>query len=210
MESFYKLLDMALSDGILTPKERELLLIKAKELNMDEIEAEMLIESKLSAIQTQEKNTENKSDGFLISDEELILRTTKWVNRISEKSLKIEVERFPKIEGDSNKYQNYLDQGSDVLKKLNSSGMITSVAGLVPGVGSVVKAGLKLSGAQGPENLNNNQIREIADNYLLILELRAKNNETIANKYGSLLEKYKEQVSLFEKNNKKGFRGLFS
>ncbi|TXI63490.1 MAG: hypothetical protein E6Q46_07790 [Flavobacterium sp.] len=158
----------------------------------------------------KKKNTEEKSDGFLISDEELILRTTKWVNRISEKSLKIEVERFPRIDGDSGKYQNYFDQVSDVLKKLNSFGMITSVEGLLPGVGNLVKAYLKLSGAQGLENLVNNQIRKIADNYLLILELRAKNNEIIANKYESLLEKKKKQVSLFEKNNKKGFKGLFS
>jgi hypothetical protein len=44
MEQFYKLLKLALADGELSIKERELLLMKATQLGIDVIEAEMIIE----------------------------------------------------------------------------------------------------------------------------------------------------------------------
>jgi hypothetical protein len=44
---------------------------------------------------------------------------------------------------------------------------------------------------------------------LLILELRALNNEFMQMKFKDLSDKYKSQLSLIESENKKGLRGLF-
>ena len=85
MEQFYKLLKLALADGELSIKERELLLMKATQLGIDVIEAEMIIEGEISIFNKSLTETDEESDGFLISNEELILRTTKWVNKKKKK-----------------------------------------------------------------------------------------------------------------------------
>jgi len=208
VEKFYKLLELALEDGKITQNERELLLKKAAQLGMDEIEAEMIIEGGLSKFKESTTTLVEETDGFLISNEELLLRTTKWVNRISEKSLKVEIERFPRIREDARMYQKYLDEGADILKKINL-GMVGKVAGMVPGVGNVIKSGLNLVGVNNLQKIDHKEIRDIADSYLLILELRSKNNELLKLKFVDLKDKYKEQLHLFENCNKKGLRGLF-
>lgn len=50
MEQFYKLLALALADGELQQNEKALLLKKAQQLGLDEIEAEMIIEGELSKL----------------------------------------------------------------------------------------------------------------------------------------------------------------
>jgi len=208
MEQFYKLLALALEDGKITQSERELLLKKALQLGMDEIEAEMIIEGQLSKFRESTKTLLEETDGFLISNEELLLRTTKWVNRVSEKNIKVEIERFPRIKEDAKMYQKYLDGGADIFKKINSS-IVGDVAGMVPGVGNVIKSGLNLVGVNNLQKIDHKEIVELADQYLLILELRSKSNELLESKYNDLKDKYKEQLCLFEISNKKGLRGLF-
>ena len=207
MEEFEKLLKYALSDGIITDKERELLMKKAKAMNIDEIEAEMIIEGKLSEVTAKLEAAKETQDGFMISNEDLLLRTTKWVNRISEKKVKVEVERFPRIDKDTKDYHKYLDASSDVVGKLGD------VAGMIPGLGlvagGVVKGVINIAGVGGPQKLDNKQIREIADKYLMILELRSKMDEHLLSKYNSLQESYKQQFTIFNESNKKGFGKFF-
>ena len=107
MEQFYKLLELALADGELSDKEKELLLMKATQLGIDVIEAEMIIEGKISMLNKSIEETSLESDGFLISNEELLIRTTKWVNLISEKSIKVEIESFPRLKEDTKAYHKY-------------------------------------------------------------------------------------------------------
>ena len=59
------------------------------------------------------------------------------------------------------------------------------------------------------QKIENKEIREIADKYLLILELRALKSEFILMKFKDLNDKYKSQLNLIETENKKGIRGLF-
>jgi hypothetical protein len=208
MKQFYKLLALALEDGKITQSERELLLKKALQLGMDEIEAEMIIEGQVSKCRESTKTLLEETDGFLISNEELLLRTTKWVNRVSEKNIKVEMERFPRIKEDSKMYQKYLDESADIFKKINS-GIVGNVAGMVPGVSNLIKSGLTLVGVNNLQKIDQKEIRAIADRYLLILELRSKKNQVLELKFKNLKETYKEQIHLHETNNKKGLRDLF-
>jgi hypothetical protein len=209
MEQFYKLLELALVDGELSNKEKDLLLTKATQLGIDDVEAKMIIEGELSKFNKSIVETSLDSDGFLISNEELLLRTTKWVNRISEKSIKIEIESFPRLKQDTKAYHKYTDEASAILNKINSS-KIVNIVGMMPGVGNILKAGLTLGGVNKVQKIENKEIIEIADKYLLILELRSLNNEFILKKLNELKDNYKVQISLIQNKNKTGLRGLFS
>ena len=48
MKNFKRLITLALKDGKITEKERELILKKANNLGIDEIEAEMVLEGMIS------------------------------------------------------------------------------------------------------------------------------------------------------------------
>jgi hypothetical protein len=209
MEQFYKLLGLALADGELSDKEKELLLMKATQLGIDDVEAEMIIEGELSKLNKSITETSLESDGFLISNEELLLRTTKWVNRISEKSIKVEIESFPRLQENTKAYHKYTDEASNILNKINSS-KIVNIAGMMPGVGTLLKAGLTLGGVNKVQKIENKEIIEIADKYLLILELRSLNDKFILKKFNDLKDNYKSQISLIQNKNKTGLRGLFS
>ena len=206
MEQFYKLLKLALADGELSIKERELLLIKASQLGIDVIEAEMIIEGEISMLNKSIPDTYEESDGFLISNEELLLRVTKWVNRVSEKSIKVEIEPFPRLKEETKSYHKYTDEGTAILNKINSS-KIVNIAGMMPGVGSIIKVGLTLGGVNKVQKIENKDIIEITDKYLLILELRSLKNEVMLMKYNELNDLYKSK--LIENNTKKGFFNLF-
>uniref|UniRef100_UPI0037C0709C hypothetical protein n=1 Tax=Flavobacterium sp. TaxID=239 RepID=UPI0037C0709C len=190
MEQFYKLLKLALADGELSIKERELLLMKASQLGIDVIEAEMIIEGEISMLNKSLPDTSEESDGFLISNEELLLRVTKWVNRVSEKSIKVEIEPFPRLKEDTKSYHKYTDEGTAILNKINSS-KIVNIAGMMPGVGSIIKVGLTLGGVNKVQKIENKDIIEITDKYLLILELRSLKNEIMLMKYNELNDLYK-------------------
>lgn len=206
MEQFYKLLKLALADGELSIKERELLLMKASQLGIDVIEAEMIIEGEISMLNKSLPETYEESDGFLISNEELLLRVTKWVNRVSEKSIKVEIEPFPRLKEDTKSYHKYTDEGTAILNKINSS-KIVNIAGMMPGVGSIIKVGLTLGGVNKVQKIENKDIIEITDKYLLILELRSLKNEIMLMKYNELNDLYKSKI--IENNNKKGLFNLF-
>lgn len=150
----------------------------------------------------------SESDGFLISNEELLLRTTKWVNRISEKSIKVEIEPFPRLKEDNKSYHKYLDEGSAILNKINTS-KIVNIVGMIPGAGTILKVGLTLGGVKKVQKLEQKEIIEIVDKYLLILELRATKSEFMQIKFKDLNDKYKSQLNLIEIKSKKGIKGLF-
>jgi hypothetical protein len=206
MEQFYKLLKLALADGELSIKERELLLMKTSQLGIDVIEAEMIIEGEISMLNKSLPETYEESDGFLISNEELLLRVTKWVNRVSEKSIKVEIEPFPRLKEETKSYHKYTDEGTAILNKINSS-KIVNIAGMMPGVGSIIKVGLTLGGVNKVQKIENKDIIEITDKYLLILELRSLKNEIMLMKYNELNDLYKSKI--IENNNKKGLFNLF-
>ena len=77
----------------------------------------------------------------------------------------------------------------------------------MPGVGSLIKVGLTLGGVNKVQKIENKDIIEITDKYLLILELRATKSELMLLKFKELNDIYKSKLS--ENNNKKGFLNLF-
>ena len=73
MKNFKRLITLALKDGKITDKERELILKKANNLGIDEIEAEMVLEGMISDYDNgikNEKSVEINPDGYAIEDAE--------------------------------------------------------------------------------------------------------------------------------------------
>lgn len=193
-----KIVKIALKDGIITEKEREIIFKKAESLGIDEFEAEMIMEGMLP----DDSHSANQPiDGFNISNEELLLRVQKWVDLSTENNIKIEVEAFPKIDKDITQIEKYLDVGSDLLNKISSSNLL-SVAGRVPGIGMAMKLGGKMM--SNTKKMKNDEILEITNKYLIILELRAKADSFMKVKHEEFKNKF-EQKQHEMKNKKKGW-----
>ena len=213
MNELKKLITLALKDGIITDKERELILKKASNLGIDGIEAEMVLEGMISdhenGIKT-EKSVEINPDGYSIEDAELIMRSTKWVNRCSENNIETEILEFPKLIADESNFIKKLDGVLDVTGNIASKIAKTGMVALkfVPGVGGIIGGVINnISDSKELVYLDNKEIRELAKSYLMILELRSSKNIILANKYTELNAKYQEQIKAY--NNKGFFKKLF-
>lgn len=214
MKKLKKLITLALNDGEISDREQELILKKASNLGIDEIEAEMVLEGMISdhenGIKT-EKSEEINPDGYAIEDAELIMRTTKWVNRCSENNIETKVLEFPKLIADESKFMKKLDGALDVTGNIASKIAKTSIGGalkFVPGVGGVIGDVIdNISDSGELKQLDNKEIRELAKQYLMILELRCSKNTILTNKYTDLNAKYEEQIEKY--NNKGFFKKLF-
>ena len=214
MKKLKKLITLALKDGKISDKERELILKKASNLGIDEIEAEMVLEGMITdhenGIKT-EKPVEINPDGYSIEDAELIMRTTKWVDRCSENNIKTKVLEFPKLIADESNFMKKLDGALDVTGNIASKIAKTGIGGalkFVPGLGGIIGGVISnISDSTSLVDLDNKEIRELAKQYLMILELRASKNTILANKYTELNAKYEEQIKTY--NNKGFFKKLF-
>ena len=214
MKNFKRLITLALKDGKITEKERELILKKANNLGIDEIEAEMVMEGMISDYDNgikNEKSVEINPDGYSIEDAELIMRTTKWVNRCSENNIETKVLEFPKLIADESKFMKKLDGALDVTGNIVSKIAKTGIGGalkFVPVVGGVIDDVIdNMSDSGELKQLDNKEIRELAKQYLMILELRCSKNTILTNKYTDLNAKYEEQIEKY--NNKGFFKKLF-
>ncbi|WOC40719.1 hypothetical protein [Polaribacter sp. HL-MS24] len=215
MKKLKKLITLALKDGKISDKERELILKKASSLGIDEIEAEMLLEGMISdhenGIKKTEKPVEMNPDGYSIEDAELIMRTTKWVDRCSENNIKTKVLEFPKLIADESNFMKKLDGALDVTGNIASKIAKTGIGGalkFVPYLGGVIGGVISnISDSKSLVDLDNKEIRELAKQYLMILELRSSKNTILANKYTELNAKYEEQIKTY--NNKGFFKKLF-
>jgi len=215
MKKLKKLITLALKDGKISDKERELILKKASNLGIDEIEAEMVLEGMISdhenGIKKTEKPVEINPDGYSIEDAELIMRTTKWVDRCSENNIKTKVLEFPKLIADESNFIKKLDGALDVTGNIASKIAKTGIGGalkFVPGLGGIIGGVISnISDSTSLVDLDNKEIRELAKQYLMILELRASKNTILANKYTELNAKYEEQIKTY--NNKGFFKKLF-
>ena len=214
MKNFKRLITLALKDGKITEKERELILKKANNLGIDEIEAEMVLEGMISDYDNgikNEKSVEINPDGYAIEDAELIMRTTIWVNRCSENNIETKVLEFPKLIADESKFMKKLDGALDVTGNIVSKIAKTGIGGalkFVPGVGGVIGDVIdNISDSGELKQLDNKEIRELAKQYLMILELRCSKNTILTNKYTDLNAKYEEQIEKY--NNKGFFKKLF-
>ena len=214
MKNLKKLITLALNDGEISDREKELILKKASNLGIDEIEAEMVLEGMISdhenGIKT-EKSEEINPDGYAIEDAELIMRTTKWVNRCSENNIETKVLEFPKLIADESKFMKKLDGALDVTGNIVSKIAKTGIGGALkffPVVGGVINDVIdNMSDSGELKQLDNKEIRELAKQYLMILELRCSKNTILTNKYTDLNAKYEEQIEKY--NNKGFFKKLF-
>ena len=215
MKKLKTLITLALKDGKISDKERELILKKASNLGIDEIEAEMVLEGMISdhenGIKKTKKPVEINPDGYSIEDAELIMRTTKWVDRCSENNIRTNVLEFPKLIADESNFMKKLDGVLDVTRNIASKIAKTGIGGalkFLPGLGGVIGGVISnISDSTSLVDLDNKGIRELAKHYLMILELRSSKNTILANKYTELNAKYEEQIKTY--NNKGFFKKLF-
>ena len=205
-QEFERLLKIALKDGIITDKEREILLRKAESLEMDMDEAELIIEAAISPMPekttptptpNEVQKSQAKTDAYDITDDELIIRSNKWVNLCSEKIYKGEFEKFPKIRQNESGSEKYLKMGSNLLNSVLQFSPEVQAASLLINERFKKKTELK-----------NDQIKELAEAYLLILEKRGLNDEYLSIKHFELKEKFEQKLEEYmTKQQKKGFWG---
>lgn len=208
---FQKLLELAYSDGVLTEAENALLLKKAKQLGMDEIEAELIIAN------YQPASSAIKSDNYDISNEELLQRLSSFSQHINSASAQIQLYPFPMLVEGSNKISSSLSTGRKALAAVLKGDIINetlSVAGKttkVPGgklAGKLVGKGIsglakKVAGVE-LKKLSQQEIIELVESYLVILELRKVSNETLSKKFD-----YFTQLVQNAKQNPIKKKGLF-
>ena len=212
MEEFEKLLLLPASDGVITDREKELLLTKAEQLGIDLIEAEMLIEN---AITEQPKEMPKApTDGYDISDAELLKRIQKWVDLSLKDKEKVMVEAFPTLLSDSTKLSGTLSKGQKAIDQIKDSGIIdaaANVAGIIPGGGFLAKkiGGAAVNGVLGALSstkemkLTNEEIVGIAKQYLLILDQRKQDNQWLVEKYTELKQELQTNNNTYNGSKKK-------
>ena len=212
MEEFKKLLQVAAADGVITDREKELLLKKAESLGIDIIEAELLIENSIN----NEPNTNSKtpSDGYDISDSELLKRIQKWVDLSLKAKEKVMVEPFPTLVSEATKLSTTLSQGQKAIGQIKDSGIIdaaANVAGVIPGAGFLTKkiGGAVVNGILGSLSstkemkLTNEEIVGTAKQYLLILDQRKQDNSWLSDKYTELKKELENNINTYNESTKK-------
>ena len=211
-QEFQKLLELAYSDGVLTEAENTLLLKKAKQLGMDEIEAELII-----ANYQPEQKSESPSDNYDISNEELIQRLTSYCKHLQSATSQIQLDPFPMLIDKSNKISSGFSTGRKVLAGALKGDIISetlSVAGKatrIPGAklgGKLVGKGIsgiakKVVGVES-KKLNQDEVIALVESYLVILEMRKGQSELLSSKY----EDFSQQVTAAKVNPVKK-KGLF-
>lgn len=250
-EQLEKIIELALVDGIVTEKEREIILRKAEKLGLDIDEVEMYLENRISSLtnnsKTKEEKTENveenTTDKFEITDGELVKRCEFWVNLTKEKKYEGVVDIFPKENTKANKYleqagdaiTKFGEKHGDKIVKANDSIVGKTLVTVVKGVNYVVPTVLgdaisetsdvisehgNSPKTNKPEieeqtvkiEIDNEEICELARNYMDILRIRTVKSTELKNKYidlTSLLEinkkKYEDSIGLFGRSFNKLF-----
>lgn len=192
---FERFLKIATADSIITDNERAILLRKAETLGMDMDEAELIIESYSQIASETTKLSDSQEKIYDITDEELLIRSNKWVNLCNEKLYKGVVEKFPEISKKQN-IEKYLKLGTDIFSGIaffNPTGKALQITKyLLNGNKSIV--------------LKNTEIQSIAEAYLLLLEKRGVDNSFLSDKHAELKLKMENKLKEVKQG---GFRGFF-
>ena len=188
---FEKLLVLAYSDGVLTDAENTLLLKKAAQLGIDEIEAELIIANYQPGSQTNES-----TDNYDISNEDLLQRLSRYSLHLNSHKAEIQMDPFPMILDGTNKLTKGISNGrkalagalkGDILSdSLSVAGKFTSIPGGKIG-GKIVGKGVsalakKVVGAE-LKKLNQQEIIELVESYLIILEMRKESSQMLSTKF---------------------------
>jgi hypothetical protein len=207
MQEFDLLIKLAIAEGKITDSKRELLMRSASDMGIDLIEAKKRIDDAL-------KTNKSSNDGYGITDVELVRRTQKWVQLASEDKVLVVVESFPKHESSITKLGKVIQKGQKAIGDIQESRVIDAVANtakVIPGVGSV--GGRIVSGlAKGITNslgdkkemkVSNQEIVNMANQYLLIFELRKTNDPWLNEKYQELRNELERRMKVFQEAKKK-------
>jgi hypothetical protein len=182
---FKQQIENLLEKGEITPKEREILLRKAEKLGLDvddfELELEHLITKTL--ISTQ------RIDRYNISNEELLIRTSKWIQLVLQKTYIGEVEPFPEINQEINLKNSALKVGEFLVNIFDKGNPLLS------GIVFLKSLGKK------PE-LKHQEIVLIAEKYLLLLEFRKNESAYMNEKYAAFKETLKINLENYESQSK--------
>lgn len=196
---FKKLIALAYSDGVLTEDEKSLLLRKAAQLGMDEIEAELFITNYRTS--EGESNKLQPSDNYDISNEDLLQRLARYSLHLNSAKAKIQMDPFPMIIDGGGKLAKGISSGrkalagalkGDVLSdSLSVAGKFTRIPGGKIGgkiVGKGVSALAKKVVGVETKTLFQKEIIELIESYLIILEMRKDMNEMLSKKFTHFTE----------------------
>jgi hypothetical protein len=213
---FEKLTALAYSDGVLTEEEKSLLIKKAEQLGIDEIEAELFIANyQMAEIETPKSSPSDKYD---ISNEDLLQRLLRYSLHLNSAKAEIQMDPFPMIIESTNKLAKGISSGRKALAGALKTDILSdslSVAGKfapIPGGkigGKLVGKGIsalakKVVGAE-TKTLNQTEVIALVESYLVILEMRKDQSELLSQKHGD----FSRQVNVAKENpiKKKGFFG---
>lgn len=212
---FEKLIALAYSDGVLTEDEKSLLLRKAAQLGIDEIEAELFITNYRTS--EGESNNLQPSDNYDISNEDLLQRLTRYSLHLNSAKADIQMDPFPMIIDGTGKLAKGISSGrkalagalkGDILSdSLSVAGKFTRIPGGKIGgkiVGKGVSALAKKVVGVETKTLHQKEIIELIESYLVILEMRKGQSELLSGKY----EDFSQQATMAKENPIKK-KGLF-
>ena len=93
-EEFNRYLELSTVDGVLVSENTELLLNKAAQLGLDELEAKLMIDkfARLKELQRSQKPT----DDYDISDDELVARLSRFTGHLDKVKVTLQMEPFLK------------------------------------------------------------------------------------------------------------------
>lgn len=192
------LIKIASEDGVISDREIKILLRKAKKLDIDIDEAELLIinaSNKLKNVDSNDDQNEETiiKDGFDISDEELLLRTKKWVSLTKQSNYKGIVKPFPRQTGNLNRLSKSLNVGKKVLGSVANN--FTNKLSLANPFNYIKAVNQIANGGDIEKRLEHNEIEHLAKSYLIILELRGENNDFLKQKFLELLQEIENNIA---------------
>lgn len=197
-----ELMNLTLAKGYVTEKEKEILCRKAEKLGEDVDEFTLILENNILALspKEQDETPEKETDNFDITDEELVIRCTKWVNLTSEKTYKGNVKSFPAQKSSNKVLNSAFNVGKNIAGVAIDNFKLSSLNPL--GYAKLAKTVLK-----GDRTLKNDQIAELAEAYLSILEFRREKSELLDGKFLELKGALELKKAEHEKSKKRF--GLF-
>lgn len=193
-EEFNRYLELSTVDGAFINENTELLLNKAAQLGLDELEAKLIIDkfARLKELQRRQKPT----DDYDISDDELVARLSRFTGHLDKVKVTLQMEPFPKQLNTLGKMGTAMNEGKKMLASLTKNDVLSdslkiigrsaplpfgALVGKIAGKGASALLS-KVAGAE-TKTMNFEEVLELCNRYMVILSFRSTKNEHLNSKY---------------------------
>lgn len=193
-EEFIRFLELSTVNGVFSTENTELLLQKAAQLGIDEIEAKLTIDKYVRSINLEQG--QKPTDDYDITDDELVARLSRYTSSLDKAKVSLQMEPFPKQLGSLGKVGTAVNESRKVLASLTKNDILSDSFKIIGGssplpggalVGKLAGKGTsslisKVAGAD-VRTMKFEDVIELANRYMVILSLRASKNEFLNSKY---------------------------